>query len=443
MRSTITRKRLLSAALVAGAACSAELFAHGGTRSHQERVPPGAKSYFGRFTDADCYVLAMGADLQAYRTAAGEKSSKALREMNDTAVKVYKKGGETYRDGRWLFEPGIYEDHPDTTYAGRTEVTPDMAPARVKGIGNDTSHFMRWPMFLSSHVEALGSSTPRGAEFVKYRTGLTKQFLTKVLVPPGPEFRGYRVTNYMDGTNGIYRYKYSASLPKGFGPYELSSSLLCGWWVFLHDDRVSEMYRKESTLFPFTQEEADAYLGPSKAAPYFPNGSYELDCRLAGKLNLDGGAPAPSEKIDEKDHALWSKHERSVLSSPIWRGSAAESAQFTLMLPLHAAFLNGDKEMQKDFADHFARFAEKGPLDMTGATLLGKMEYLYFATRFLVLAQKTGHSDLIPPRMAASVEEEVERLWDGDNPPLSNTGYGEPRFTNYRDYIEWKLALER
>jgi len=232
----------------------------------QQRIPPGAKSYYGRFSDADCYILALGADLQTYRKAAGDKPSKALQEINSTAVKVYRKGGASYPDGRWLFEPGIYDDHPDTTYAGRTSVSPDMAPSRVKGIGVDSSHFMRWPLFLSSHLEALGASTDNGADFKRYRSGLAKQFLTKVLVPPSSEFRGYRLTNYMDGTNGIYRYKYSASLPKGYGPYELSSSLLCGWWVFLHDDRVVDIYRKESALFPMSQDEADAYLGPSKAA---------------------------------------------------------------------------------------------------------------------------------------------------------------------------------
>jgi hypothetical protein len=407
----------------------------------QDRVPAGAKSYFGRFSDADCYLLALAADLQTYRRLAGLRPSKTLQEMNRLAVQVYKKGGVTTREGGWLFEPGIYEDHPDTAYAGNTVKALDMKLAKIKGIALDSSHFMRWPLFLWSEEEASTSSKDRDY-YARLREELTKQFLTKVLVRPSAEFRGYRINNYMDGNNGVYRWKYSTTPDNGYGPYELSSSLLCGWWTFLRDPKVREAYRELSKEFPFAPAEIAVYNGPNKNPVSFTRGTFELLCRLAGKMNFSGKAPAPADVVDEKDDKLWNASEKYRLDQPIWRGINAEYAQITLMVPLHAAFLNSQPEWQKQFASHFARFAEKGPSDMD-AGLLARFEYLFFATRFAVLARQTGHDDLVPEKLPTAIEDQVAKWWSGDNGSISNTGYGEKKFKSYDDYLQWKVDLDR
>lgn len=426
--------------LIAGFLSTTVLAGAAGTWA-QDRVPPGAKSYFGRFSDADCYLLALAADLQTYRRLSGEMPSRTLRDMNALAVKVYKKGGVTYRDGGWLFEPGIYADHPDTAYAGNMVKSLEMKPAKVAGIALDSSHFMRWPLFLSSEAEAASSRNDR-EYYEGLRSGLTKQFLTKVLVRPSNEFRGYRINNYMDGNNGVYRWKYSTIPDNGYGPYELSSSLLCGWWVFLRDPRIRDIYREISTQFPFSDKEIAVYNGPNKNPVSFRRGTFELLCRLAGKMNFSGHAPAPSDVVNEQDDKLWNASERYRLDQPIWRGVNAEYAQITLMVPLHAAFLNAQAEWQKQFAAHFARFAAKGPSDMDGTTL-SQFEYLYFAMRFLVLARQTGHGDLVPAELPGAIEDRVVKWWSGDNGSISNTGYGERKFKSYDEYLQWKVDLDR
>lgn len=407
----------------------------------QERIKPGSPSYFGRFSDADCYLLALASDLQTYRALTGATPSRALRDMNAMAVQVYRKAGSTTRNGGWLFETGIYADHPDTAFAGNTTKSADMKPSKVPGIALDTSHFMRWPLFLSSHAEAARSEKDRNY-FQGLRARLTTQFLRKALVPPGNGFRGYRTNNYMDGHNGVYRWKYYTIADNGYGPYELSSSLLCGWWTLLRDDRIKDVYRAVSKQFPFTDEEIHVYNGPNKDPVSFRRGTFELLCRLAGKMNFGRGRPSAAEAITEQDDKLWMASEKYRLEQPIWRGINAEYAQITLMVPLHAAFLNDQPEWQKQFAAHFARFAEKGPADMDAAPL-ARMEYLYFATRFMVLAKQTGHGDMVPAGLADSIQTQVEKWWSGDNGPISSTGYGEPKFTRYLDYLQWKLDLER
>ena len=69
--------------------------------------------------------------------------------------------------------------------------------------------------------------------------------------------------------------------------------------------------------------------------------------------------------------------------------------------------------------------------------------YWYLASRFLVLAASTGHGELIPAALPGQLESALEEIWNGADKPVSQVGWGEPKLTGYRDYLQWKRGRVR
>ena len=123
-----------------------------------------------------------------------------------------------------------------------------------------------------------------------YPPFLSAQFFEKVIVPPSDEFPNYRTNNFMDGYNGIYRYNYPThGLGQGYGPYELSGTMLLGWWSFLPDQSIRDVYCFITSRYPFNEQEIATYLGPDttrdrhpliKGKAQFESGLLELISKL-------------------------------------------------------------------------------------------------------------------------------------------------------------------
>ncbi len=68
------------------------------------------------------------------------------------------------------------------------------------------------------------------------------------------------------------------------------------------------------------------------------------------------------------------------------------------MVPLHAAFSLNQLQWQQQFSEHFHRLIEQEN-EGTGVHLinnrLNRLQYLYLASRFLVLASKDGKEAFI------------------------------------------------
>ena len=96
----------------------------------------------------------------------------------------------------------------------------------------------------------------------------------------------------MNGRNGIYRWSYhSLGHDQGYGPYELSGTLILGWWPFLPGPRIRQLYRDLAAEFPLPDAVLDLYAGPvpndrprTKVTGVLVNGTAELLCRLAADL---------------------------------------------------------------------------------------------------------------------------------------------------------------
>ena len=139
---------------------------------------------------------------------------------------------------------------------------------------------------------------PEGSEehrlYENLRNGLEKQFFNKVLVRPTAEYPCYLTRNFMDGSNGVYRWSYeSLGNASGYGPNGVSGALLLGWWAFLETDRVRSTYRDLATEFPWPRQCVELYLGPTPsrthpASSFDPESSsmrlWHLIVKLASEL---------------------------------------------------------------------------------------------------------------------------------------------------------------
>ncbi|MBS1715734.1 MAG: hypothetical protein JST30_15515 [Armatimonadetes bacterium] len=253
-----------------------------------------AKSYYAAITDEEAFVFAEAADLVTYSKATKTPlpHESTIKDVLSTARRVFEDRGTFTRDGGWLFDVGMWTDHPDLVFAGNPQITPGMIPMKVNDITMDTSHFHRFALFVVSLRNAYPPDSDDYKFYDKIRSGLAKQMNKVVLRKPDSGFPGYRLTNFMNGMNGVYRYGSASDVgpDKGYGPYELSGTFLIGWWSFLGDADIAKAYGEISKSFPLPESVMKVYQGPVyKPAPrkdksWYENGLAELFASLGSKL---------------------------------------------------------------------------------------------------------------------------------------------------------------
>lgn len=250
------------------------------------------KSYYRAITDHEQYVFTIAADLATYEKTTGTRHSwsSTVDDILSTAREAYTQRVEWQADGGWLFQPGVWTDHPDFLYAGQPQKVVGMKPAPLPDVAEDASHSLRRPLWIVSLLHAARDSK-EAAYYARLLKGLEKQFYVHVLVPPTLDFPAYRTKNWMDGRNGVFRWNYQHRGPTwGYGPYELSGSFRLGWWAFLGSKRVSAAYADQARRYPLPPLVLSTYdpNSPAAALRNGPNrqreGFYELIARLASRL---------------------------------------------------------------------------------------------------------------------------------------------------------------
>jgi len=247
-----------------------------------------SNSYENAITDHETFVMNIAADLKTFSNMTGDGTSLAVVNdvMNVTRTMLEQRG--TWNDGKWLFQVGYWDDHADYAYAGHSAITSGMSPSPVTNSAPDSAHAHRLPALLKSLIEA----TPNDPFYSGIQSGLERQFYEEVLIPPSEEFAGYRMTNYLDGTNGLYRYGNWQGGDKGYLPYQLSGRLLYGWWAFLDSDRIQLAYQDLADTFPLNANVFETYSGPvdiRETHPFtalpdaYENGFLELTTRFAAR----------------------------------------------------------------------------------------------------------------------------------------------------------------
>jgi hypothetical protein len=229
------------------------------------------KSYLRAVNDVDFYVFVIAADLKAYGGTPAQKDqwNSTLDDVISVAHRTFVQEVVTQPGGGWLFQPGVWTDYPEYAYAGNKDIHPGMKAMPVRNIGTDSSHSLRFPIWLTSLMRAYPASSEEYRFYRELRGGLDNQFFNKVLVRPTSDYPCYRQNNFMDGSNGVYRWNYSSLGPnRGYGPYQNSAALVFGWWTFLDTDRIRGVYRDMAAEFPWPKQCIEDYLGPAPAAGY-------------------------------------------------------------------------------------------------------------------------------------------------------------------------------
>lgn len=227
----------------------------GGFRERLEwklNVSDVKRSYYRAIIDEELFLFGIAADIASRIKHRGDDSPLFLTEILDFAYRVFSQEGRFFEGGRWLFQVGVWADHPDYAYAGNLVVRAGLGETPVRDVAMDSSHAHRFPLIL---LGLQGAEDPGSERYIFYqdvREGLAKQFFDVVLSAPSSKFPFYRVTNFMDGGNGVFRYQYGKMKKgKGYGSYSLSGTVLLGWWVFLPCEGVYDVYENLKENYSF------------------------------------------------------------------------------------------------------------------------------------------------------------------------------------------------
>lgn len=216
------------------------------------------KSYRYAVCDMELFMLAIMCDMAVLDDYFSDEANQTIHNKAPQWAKRMMEGKvEWQADGGWLFGVGDMTDHRDYLYAGNADIIENMEQAKDHEVVGDSSHFSRMPLFLISWRDAQTEQADY-EYFERLRKGLAIQFTNHVLFLPDEDIPYIRMTNYMDGKNGVYRYSYHEE-GVGYGPWELSNALLNGWWAGLNDEDVTQAYQILLEQVPFCDNVKNFY----------------------------------------------------------------------------------------------------------------------------------------------------------------------------------------
>lgn len=202
----------------------------------------------------------------------------------------------THSDGQskfhWLFQPGVWWQHPDYQHAGNLALGENLEVFRIENIATDTSHMHRWPVWLKTYNRAFYDNVTMQSHISLLQTGLAQQFNEYVYAPSDADFKAPRVNNFFDGRNGVFRYQYVTQGDTGYGPYQLSAIVFAGWFGNLANAEgfVTDIKALLENNMSLSQQELATFVGPNTTRErnpyfvwpdYFTNGVAELNLRVS------------------------------------------------------------------------------------------------------------------------------------------------------------------
>ena len=248
------------------------------------------RSFDSALTDVELYLLATLCDLRVVAKLQKFEDTAILQDATMLAYKIFTDASiitETEKGG-FLFQVGVMKDYPGYEYAGNLEITPDIQPKPREDIVSDSSHSARFALWLTSFQQAQDYQEQYDL-FQLRREQLANQLVNYVIVY---ENGIPLATTFMDGTCGVYRYSYNSE-GVGHQGYSLSGTLLLGWWSFLDDPRITQVYRDILVQFPMSAGMDNPYFDYATTReqnPFFDmdtafdNGMMECMVALASKF---------------------------------------------------------------------------------------------------------------------------------------------------------------
>lgn len=244
---------------------------------------PSDPSYLRAIIDEELFAVAIAADIATAKTGCGLPVPETVSQAVRLGYRIVTDMGTTDGEG-WQFQPGVWRDHPDYKFAGHEHLAAGLSPSPVDGIGVDSSHSARLPLWLLSLQCSFPKTSSEYEVLQDIRDRFANQLLT-VAEPPSNKFGGVRIRNFMSGHNGIYRYGYQTVGPGGgYGPYGLSFTFNLGWWAFLGQE-TSDLYQSQVASLPFGEEVTALYLQPVVTVETAPRDRHP---RFTPELYLEG-----------------------------------------------------------------------------------------------------------------------------------------------------------
>lgn len=256
-------------------------------------------SYYSAVTDYELFLFAIASDLKKITDKhpdileyAGRSIPISIDEIVSTGIAIIRERGAFNKNGGWIFQKGVWADHRDLRFAGHAELAPNLPESRLPEISEDSSHSHRWPLLLRSMIGATQKNSEDEKYLLKVYEGFSYQF-SKIVVKRDRD--GVLLTNYIDGHNGLYRYRYAtvgANEQLGYGPYMLSGILGESWYPFAHE--VDDIFDSYANSYPLTSRILTIYVGPNTTRArnplftwpgFFTNGFAELIAKQSSYLS--------------------------------------------------------------------------------------------------------------------------------------------------------------
>lgn len=152
-------------------------------------------------------------------------------------------------------------------------------------------------------------------------------------------------------------------------------------------------------------------------------------------LMLSAGCADDSKEHERHNNEMQLDLLVQYLDDPLWTDRDAYDAGHNLMIPLHWAFSQNNKQLQTAFAEHFERMLDaydSGEIDLG---TLNELQYLTLASRYLALGD-AGAEDSLRTRLAELIHQRFVYYWQ-EKPAWQ---WARDPFTGgIRERILWKL----
>ena len=309
-----------------------------------------------------------------------------------------------------IWQPGVRKSYPDYKYAGKVDgiyqtvrqdddecrgdsllSKCDLRESIVDGIGMDVSHYLaKWPIFFLA-MEQSSQNEEDSEYYKKVIAGTVKQLEDRVIEY---EDDHYLLTNYMDGTNGVYRWNYSHRGKNwGYNSYELSHSYLFSIIGYL--DRTS------GNLFDLYTHTLNNMNNYSRIAP---SSSPELLVRLSLK-NHEETPILECLDIQQyqgcEERYIFETKIKPELERSFTGENADKTASYYYIVGQHHtvmqyAFKHNIQEWKEEYYRHFARFVKEvvdSDYEWVNLNKYYESHYILWASIFLQLSSEHDKED--------------------------------------------------
>jgi len=156
--------------------------------NYSEYLYLNEKSYYKAITDYELFLMAIAADLRfTINNTNGEEyaylvDKEILDEINDLSYKIFKQRVSSDIGDYFVFDKGAWTDHPDHAYEGYDGVYYPTATAIKINSAWDSSHSLRFPLWLMSFMDANEINSEAYNYWRNLLFKLGEQFFGKVVV---------------------------------------------------------------------------------------------------------------------------------------------------------------------------------------------------------------------------------------------------------------------